>query len=118
MSADFDAYEESDRKMYAEYAHWAEINGRFSHWAKDGTYKHWINNQTRQQDIWDKSEREHDVHKWRMKRWEEREKEDRIQRSKESRYNIVIKIKKEFYHDKYFQDLDHSHQTNDQNYLK
>mgnify|MGYP000364685028 CR=1 FL=1 len=85
MSTDFDAYEESDRKMYAEYAHWAEINGRFSHWAKDGTYKHWMNNQTRQQDIWDKSEREHDVHKWRMKRWEEREKEDRIQRSKESR---------------------------------
>jgi hypothetical protein len=85
MSTDFDAYEESDRKMYAEYAHWADINGRFSHWAKDGTYKHWMNNQTRQQDIWDKSEREHDVHKWRMKRWEEREKEDRIQRSKESR---------------------------------
>ena len=85
MTTEFDAYSESNKKMYAEYAHWADIHGVFSYWAKDGTYKYWINNHTRQHDIWDKREREREVHRWSMERWEQQKEEDRIQRNRGSR---------------------------------
>ena len=78
MSGEFEDYNcEADKKMYADHTRWCQYNGKFSHWDKDGKYKHHWSRHSRQNDIWDKAEREQEV-------WLKAKRQNEIQMEQES----------------------------------